>query len=237
VSTAVPPAAAPKTAVVAGASAGIGAAGARALAAAGYEVHLIARREPELRDLAAAIGGTYTVADLSVAADVERAIAALPEAVGVAVYAAGSLQVSTVAEHPIELWEQMIAVNLTGAFLFARGIIPKLTAGSRLIFVSSQTGGKGLPGQSAYAASKAGVDRLAESLQRELEPAGIYVHELVPGPAATPMLDLPGTSPFQLDAEQVADVLMFLAQLPPDVFIRRIQVRAPLAGPYARPRH
>lgn len=228
---------APQTAVIAGASSGIGAATARALAAKGYEVHLIARREAELKALAEEIGGSYVVADLSDPAAVQRAVDALPAEIGVALYAAGVLAVSTVAEHPIELWEQTIAINLNGAFYFARAIVDRLVPGARLLFISSQAGGKGLPYQSAYAASKGGLERLAESLQGELEPAGVTVNVVVPGPSATPMLDIPGTSPFQIEPERVAEAILHLIELPTDVVLRRVQLRAPLKGPFADPRH
>jgi NAD(P)-dependent dehydrogenase (short-subunit alcohol dehydrogenase family) len=226
-----------KSAVIVGGSSGIGAATARRLAGEGSDVHLIARREEPLRELAAEIGGSYTVADMTSAAESERALAAIAGPIGVAVYAAGTLGVSTVAEHPLELWERMLAVNLTGAFLFARGIVAKLEPGSRVFFLSSVAANRGQPRQSAYAASKAGLSRFAESFAAEMEPHGIGVHIVSPGPVATPMLDIPETSPFQLDAEQVADVIGYLIDLPADVVLRDVDLRAVVRGPFTRRRH
>jgi NAD(P)-dependent dehydrogenase (short-subunit alcohol dehydrogenase family) len=228
---------APKTALIAGASSGIGAATARLLAADGYAVHLMARREAELRELAEEIGGSYTVVDFADAASAQAALAALEGPVGIALYAAGTLAISPVAEHPLELWERTLAVNLTGAFLFARGVVGHLVPGSSVFFISSFAAGKGQPLQSAYAASKSGLERFAESLGSELEPDGVSVNVIAPGPVATPMLDIPGTSPFQLDVEAVAQMIAHLAALPPDVVVRPIGVRAPIKGPFARKRH
>lgn len=227
----------PKTAVIVGGSSGIGAAIARLLAERGYAVHLIARREEPLRELAAEIGGTYAVADMTDAAESERALAAVEGPLGVAIYAAGVLAVSTVEEHPLDLWERSIAVNLTGAFLFARNVVARLEAGSRVFFLSSVAAKKGQPRQGAYSATKAGLSRFAESFAAEMEPRGVAVHIVAPGPVATPMLDIPETSPFQLDAEQVADVVGYLVDLPPDVVLRDVDLRAAVKGPFARRRH
>jgi NAD(P)-dependent dehydrogenase (short-subunit alcohol dehydrogenase family) len=237
VSAAATPTGPARSAVIVGGSSGIGAATARALAAEGFAVHLIARREEPLRELAAEIGGTYTAADMTDPAEAERTLAALTAPVGIAVYGAGALAVSTVAEHPLDLWERAIAVNLTGAFLFARGIVDKLEPGSRVFFLSSVAAGKGQPRQGAYAASKSGLSRFAESFAAEMEPQGVGVHIVSPGPVATPMLDVPETSPFQLDPEQVADVIAYLAALPPDVVLRDVEMRAVVKGPFARRRH
>jgi NAD(P)-dependent dehydrogenase (short-subunit alcohol dehydrogenase family) len=153
------------------------------------------------------------------------------------VYAAGALEVSPVKGHPVELWRRIIEVNLTGAFLFARSVSDQLEPGSRIIFVSSVSGAKGQPNLSAYAASKAGLSRFAESLSAELEHQGIGVHVVAPGPVATPLLDRPGSPGFQLDADQVGDIVAWLASLPADVVVREIVVQAVTRGPYARDRH
>jgi NAD(P)-dependent dehydrogenase (short-subunit alcohol dehydrogenase family) len=230
----------PRTAIVTGASSGIGAAAARALAAKGMLVHVLGRREAPLRALANEIGGSHAVLDVRSADDVERVIEEGCAALGgvdVAVYAAGALEVSPVESHPVDLWDDILATNLRGAFLVARSLLPNMREGGRLAFISSAAGRKGQPNQAAYAASKAGLLRFAESLAAEVEPRGLYVHVVSPGPVATPMLDRPGTPGFQLEAEQVADVLAWLAELPPTVVVREIDVRAPIRGPFARDRH
>ncbi|MDW5594252.1 SDR family oxidoreductase [Conexibacter stalactiti] len=226
-------------AVIAGASSGIGAATARRLAADGWNVHVAARRAEPLRALAREISGSCTVADLSQAADARRLaddVAALGTPAKLAIYAAGVLEPAEIADHPLDVWERTIAVNLTGGFLFAQALLPSLGAGSRIVFTSSVSARKGARGLAAYSASKSGLDRLAEALQAEHEQDGIGVHVLALGPVATPMLDRPGVSPFQLDPEQVADVIAQLAALPPDLVMRDLQLRAVTKGPFARRR-
>jgi NAD(P)-dependent dehydrogenase (short-subunit alcohol dehydrogenase family) len=228
------------SALIMGASSGIGAATATALSRAGHHVHVMARRGSELETLAAATGGTWASVDATdpdaVDDAVKRAFRDLP-APGLAVYAAGMLDVAGVDGHPIDLWRRTIDVNLNGAFFFARAVAPRLEAGSRIVFLSSVSGSKGQPNLSAYAASKGAVNRLAESLGAELEGRGIGVHVVAPGPVATPLLDRPGTSPFQLDPEQVAEVIVWLAGLPGDIVLRDVVVRAVTKGPFARRRH
>ena len=227
-----------RSAVIVGGSSGIGAATARLLSGEGFAVHLIARREEPLRDLAAEIGGAYTAADMTDAAESERVLDGLDAPLGVAIYAAGILgEIAPVADLPVAAWERALAVNLTGAFLFARGVAPKLEPGSRVFFLSSVAANKGQPRQAAYAASKAGLSRFAESFAAEMEPRGVGVHIVSPGPVATPMLDIPETSPFQLDPEQVAAAIGHLVALPPDVVMRDVDLRAVVRGPFTRRRH
>jgi NAD(P)-dependent dehydrogenase (short-subunit alcohol dehydrogenase family) len=227
-----------RSAVIVGGSSGIGAATARLLAGEGFAVHLIARREEPLRELAAEVGGAYTVADMTDAGESERVLGELDAPLGVAIYAAGILgEIAPVADLAVASWERALAVNLTGAFLFARGVAPKLEPGSRVFFLSSVAANKGQPRQAAYAASKAGLSRFAESFAAEMEPKGVGVHIVSPGPVATPMLDIPETSPFQLDPEQVAATIGHLVHLPPDVVLRDVDLRAVVRGPFTRRRH
>jgi len=120
-----------RSAVIVGGSSGIGAATARLLAGEGFAVHLIARREEPLRDLAGEIGGTYTAADMTDAAESERVArrarrAARRRHLRQPACSARSLPSSTL---PVAAWERALAVNLTGAFLFARGRRAEARAG------------------------------------------------------------------------------------------------------------
>jgi NAD(P)-dependent dehydrogenase (short-subunit alcohol dehydrogenase family) len=193
-----------------------------------------------LADLASRIGATFEGVDVADELQVVRAQASLGESfdrVAVLVYASGILDVHEVDGHPTEIWRRALDVNLTGAFFTVRAFLPMLHAGARIIFVSSTAGQKGLPYCAAYSAAKGGLNRFAEALAAEVESRGIGVHVVEPGPVATPMLDRPGTSPFQLEADQVADVIAWLVQLPRDVVLRDVQMRAVTSGPFAQPRH
>jgi NAD(P)-dependent dehydrogenase (short-subunit alcohol dehydrogenase family) len=229
-----------RSALVVGASSGIGAATARKLAGAGYHVHVCGRRKKLLEALAAEISGTFGVVDVTDDMQLEAEVVRIAPDLGpfaLGVYASGVLEVSGVRGHPVEVWRRTLDVNLTGAFLFARSLSDHLASGSRLFFLSSVSAWKGQPYLSAYAASKAGLNRFAESLSAELEPRGIGVHVVAPGPVATQILDRPGAPGFQLEPEQVADVVAWLASLPGDIVLREVVVRAAVSGPFAHDRH
>ncbi|WP_072801683.1 SDR family oxidoreductase [Rhodococcoides yunnanense] len=222
-------------AVVVGASSGIGAEISRSLAEH-YSVILVARREEELEKIADDVGGTYLAVDIT-SADGVRGLAETLRERGLSpelvVYSAGVLRADPVTDMAIEDWDDILSVNLRGAFLVARELVPLMTAGGRLVLLSSVAAMKGRRALAAYAASKAGLERFAESLATELEPQGIAVNVVAPGPTRTAMIDRPDAPSVQLDPRRVADVVSWLSRLPLDVVIRKIEVQAPVSGPFA----
>jgi len=95
-----------------------------------------------------------------------------------------------ILETPIEVWDQIIAVNLTGAFNTVQAFAPRIVEGGRggsIIITSSVSGLKGLPFVGAYTASKHGLQGLARVLAQELAEHGIRVNTVNPGPIATPL--------------------------------------------------
>src|SRR5262249_5421314 len=92
-------------------------------------------------------------------------------------------------EIPIELWQRVIAVNLTGGFLCARAVAPELRrrGGGSIVFTSSIASVRPRVGLTAYIASKAGIDGLVRSLALELAPDRIRVNAVAPGPVLTQM--------------------------------------------------
>lgn len=222
-----------RLAVVVGASSGIGAEIGRTLSK-DYSVLLVARRTEQLRVLAEEIGASYLTVDVTAESSIaligdwirERAVTP-----ALVVYCAGILHAEPVVDMKVEIWDSVMSVNLRGAFLTARELAPLMSAGGRLVFVSSIAADKGRFALAAYAASKAGLDRFAESLASEVEPRGIAVNVVAPGPTRTAMLDRPDAPHAQLDARRVADVVDWLSRLPADVVIRKISVVTPTAGP------
>lgn len=188
-----------KVALVTGASSGIGWATGEAFAARGAKVVLAARREPELAELAKQIaeqGGeaSYVVTDVSNAKDVERAVAHAVERFGRLDYAVNNAgyegPVAGVVDFPEEQWDQVMDINLKGPFLCMQHEARAMLAGGRggaIVNVGSVNSFLGVPGFSAYCASKHGLIGLTTSVSAELAPQGIRVNLVCPGLIDTPM--------------------------------------------------
>lgn len=188
-----------KVALVTGASSGIGHASARLFAREGAAVVVSARRQTELRALVAAIEaeGGRAVALAGDVTDEDHARVLVERAVDcfggldIAFNNAGTLgRAAPLPEMATEEWQQVLATNLTSAYLGAKYQIPALAArgGGSLIFTSTFVGYTvGMPGMAAYAASKAGLIGLVQVLAVEAGAQGIRVNALLPGGTDTPM--------------------------------------------------
>ena len=190
-----------KVAIVTGASTGIGYAAAKLFAREGAAVVVAARRQKELDDLVDLIN-TEGGQALALAGDVgEEAFA--KALVDKAVSHFGGLDIAfnnaailgamgPVPEMSLTDWNQVIATNLTSAFLGAKYQLPAMAArkGGSLIFTSTfvgyTAGMPGMPGMAAYAASKAGLIGLTQVLASEHGPQNIRVNALLPGGTDTP---------------------------------------------------
>lgn len=195
-----------KTAIVTGASSGIGWATAQLFARQGARLVLAARREAELQALAGRIvaaGGEAAVlaGDVRDEAYAKALVELAAERFGgldIAFNNAGGLgALAPLPELAPEDWRQTLETNLTSAFLAARYQVPAMRArgGGSLIFTGSFVGHTvGMPGLAAYAAAKAGLLGLARTLAVELGTDGIRVNALLPGGT-----DTPGASAFTDD--------------------------------------
>ncbi|HTY27542.1 MAG TPA: SDR family NAD(P)-dependent oxidoreductase [Mycobacterium sp.] len=181
-------------ALVTGASDGIGRATALRLAAEGFNVILAARREPELRRLAAEIEDTHGVQTRVVAVDLAQpngagtlADAAAELDIGLAVLAAGFGSTGAFAEAPLDEELAMIAVNITAVAQLCHGLAGRMTSRGRggIVLFGSILGWQGVAGQANYAATKAYVQSFAEGLHAELAPHGVDVLAVAPGPVHT----------------------------------------------------
>jgi 3-oxoacyl-[acyl-carrier protein] reductase len=186
-----------KTALVTGASQGIGEAIARTLARQGARVILAARNEARLAALAeeiAAAGGQALpwALDLAKAAEIGGRLDALPDewaGIDVLVNNAGITADNLLARMDLESWQRVIDTNLTGTFAVTRALVRGMMKrrGGRILSVSSVVGLMGNAGQANYAASKAGLIGFSKSLARELGGRAITVNVVAPGFVETAM--------------------------------------------------
>jgi short-subunit dehydrogenase len=209
-------------AVVAGASEGLGAAFAEALAARGLHLVLLARRGALLAELASRISAKHGVTVKTIAADlgdgafveaVRGATAGLE--VGLAVYNAAYSFTAPLLDRPLVDARRVVDVNVAGPLRLMHALVPAMRARGRggVVLMASIAGFQGAPGLAAYAASKAFGIVLGESLWAELRPDGVDVITVCAGAIRTPNYgaassqEAPGTLDAAVVAEQALDAL------------------------------
>jgi 3-oxoacyl-[acyl-carrier protein] reductase len=186
------------TALVTGASGGLGSAIAKALAAQGARVALSGTRKDALDAVAAEIGGDVVVlpCNLGDAEAVEALIPAAIEALGgqldILVNNAGVTRDGLIMRMKDEDWADVIRINLEAAFRLIRAATkPMMKARfGRIITITSVVGTTGNPGQANYAASKGGLTSMSKALAQELASRNITVNCVAPGFISSPMTDV-----------------------------------------------
>jgi short-subunit dehydrogenase len=188
-----------RVALVTGASSGIGAATASALARRGYRVVVQGRNEKAVAEVAARVAGVPVCADLSRAAEVEhlaeQALDAGDGQIEVLVNNAGFGWLGPFDAAPTETVGHLLAVNLAAPIALTRALVPAMRdrGSGRVVFVGSIAGRLGVSGEAVYSAAKAGLDCFAESVRAELRGTGVHVGVVVPGVVATPFFERRGT--------------------------------------------
>jgi 3-oxoacyl-[acyl-carrier protein] reductase len=221
-----------KTALVTGASQGIGEAIARRLAAQGARVVLAARNREKLEALAAAIAADGGAAhalplDLARAAEIGERLKSLPAEwaeVDVLVNNAGITADGLLARMSLEQWQSVLDTNLTGSFAVTRELVRGMMRRrwGRIVTVSSVVGLMGNAGQANYAAAKAGLIGFTKSVARELASRNVTANVVAPGFVETAMTEvLPeATKQAMFDdiplgrfgrAEEIAAAVVYLA--------------------------
>lgn len=230
----------PRTAVVTGASSGIGAATARTLAEAGYRVVCAARRVERIEALADEIGGMAVACDITRDADV----AALADAAGprVAVLvnnAGGAVGQEPLAEADLDAWTTMYATNVLGTGRVTKALLPALLAAEgTVVFVTSTAAEAAYEGGAGYNAAKAGERMLAGALRLELVGQPVRVCEVAPGLVHTEEFSLTRFDgdqaradavyagvPDPLVADDIADAIAWVASRPAHVNVDRLVIR------------
>jgi NAD(P)-dependent dehydrogenase (short-subunit alcohol dehydrogenase family) len=182
-------------ALVTGAARGIGAAIARALAAEGAHLTLLGRNRDALAALARELPGEhgFAVADVADEAQVRTAFEqarAERGPIAILVNNAGQAESAPFARTSLEVWQRMLAVNLTGTFLCTQAALPDMLAAGngRIVNIASTAAQKGYAYVSAYVAAKHGVLGLTRSLALEVARKGITVNAVCPGYTETDIL-------------------------------------------------
>lgn len=227
------------TAVVTGASSGIGAATAARLAAEGFDVVVGARRLDRLEEVAARIGGRALPLDVTDPASVTAFCEQLDECRLLVNNAGGALGLDPVAEADDERWRRMYDTNVLGVMRMIRELLPRLIASGdgHVITIGSIAALEPYPGGAGYNAAKAAVDAVMRVLRQELLGLPVRVTEIDPGMVDTEFSLVrfggdadraarvyEGMTP--LTADDVADCVAFAATRPSRVNIDRIVVLA-----------
>ena len=227
----------PETAVITGASSGVGKSLAIQLSDAGYKVVLAARSEDKLNVIAEEIqkmGGNCLV----VPTDVSQ-----PEQINnlkdrtleygdvfVVINNAGLGKFCKIEDVTLEDWNRQLDVNLRATFLVSQAFIPGMKRRKKgtLVFMNSVAGKKGYPYSAAYVASKYGMRGLADSLREELREDNIKVISIHPGAVDTPFWDEAGVNfprEEMLDTNTLAQSIVHAIQSPGNFTIEELVVR------------
>ena len=223
-----------KTAIVTGASRGIGLAIARALAREGARLGLLSRSKPS-------VGGEFVSCDLSDLDKITGAVQQLVDRLGTVDFLinnAGIFLEKPVPEIQLADWERSLRVNVTAPFLLTREILPQMISRKqgRIINIASTSSSQGYLHQSAYCASKHALLGFARSLAMEVKPHGIHVYNLCPGGVDTDFIKgtylgerLKGQP--MISPDDIAEMVVFVLQQPenidlPEVIIRRFDPKS-----------
>lgn len=203
-----------RTAVVTGASSGIGAASARALAADGWHVVIGARRVDRLEALAAEIGGTAIALDVTDQDSVDAFAARIESCELLLNNAGGALGTTSVAEGDIDEWQWMYDVNVLGTLRVTKALLPKLVASGdgQVINIGSIAAREPYKGGGGYNAAKHAVAAMTRVLRIELLGQPVRVSEIDPGMVETEF----SLVRFGGDAEKAAKVYEGVTPMSPE---------------------
>jgi NADP-dependent 3-hydroxy acid dehydrogenase YdfG len=239
-----------RVAVVTGASSGIGAATAAALAARGAKVAILARREQHLARLAQDItnaGGTALALPIDVTKqasidDSAKAIADQLGTVSIVINNAGVMLPAPVVERRTSEWEQMIDLNITGAMRVIGAFVPALIEAAKrggpadLVNISSIGAELAFPNFAVYCATKAAISHLSRNLRTELGPKDVRVSFIEPGLVATELqshvtddmanswLESVRNTIDWLSGDDVAETIAFVVSQPKHVNLQQVTI-------------
>ena len=217
-----------KTAIITGASRGIGLAIARALHREGVRLGLLSRAKPD-------VPGEYVSCDLAELARIPSAAQELLQRLGnvdFLINNAGTFLEKAVPEIELPDWERVLHVNLTAPFLLTKALLPPMMQRrqGRIVNIASTASGQGYLNQSSYSASKHGLLGFARSLAIEARPYNIHVHSLCPGGVDTDFIKgtylgdrLKGQP--MINPDDIAEMVLFILRQPENIELPEIIVR------------
>jgi NADP-dependent 3-hydroxy acid dehydrogenase YdfG len=218
-----------RTAVVAGATGGIGEAVVAALAAAGFRVFALGRDAGKL----AALEAEAVPCDLADLDTLPEPLSGL-ERVDALVHCAGLSEVASVEDTPRGLWDETFAVNVSGPAALTRALLPALRAAhGRVVFVNAAPGLRAVRNWSAYTASKAALRELADSLREEERERGVRVTSIYPGGVRTELLrkvreqlGVPYDPAVTVSPKTLAGLVVTVLAFPDDAELLEVSLRA-----------
>jgi NADP-dependent 3-hydroxy acid dehydrogenase YdfG len=227
-----------RTALVTGASSGIGEATVRSLAAAGFEVVAAARRVERCEEVAREVGGRALRLDVADPESVAELAESVPEVSVVVNNAGGALGLEPVAEAEEEYWRQMYETNVMGVMRVTKALLPALerSGDGFVVVVGSVAGVEIYPGGAGYTAAKHAANAVTRTLRLELLGKPIRVSEVAPGMVETEFSLVrfegdrekadkvyEGTTP--LSADEVADAIAYVVTRPPHVDVDYLSIK------------
>jgi NADP-dependent 3-hydroxy acid dehydrogenase YdfG len=227
-----------KTAVVTGASSGIGEATVRSLAAQGFQVVAAARRIERCEEVAREVGGRALRLDVADPESVAELAESVPEVSVVVNNAGGALGLEPVAEADEEYWRQMYETNVMGVMRVTKALLPALerSGDGFVVVVGSVAGVEVYPGGAGYTAAKHAANAVTRTLRLELLGKPVRVSEVAPGMVETEFSLVrfegdrekadkvyEGTTP--LSADEVADAIAYVVTRPPHVDVDYLSIK------------
>jgi NADP-dependent 3-hydroxy acid dehydrogenase YdfG len=215
--------------LITGASSGIGAATARAAAAAGFRVALAARSEHTLEKLVGEIGEDRAIALACNVTDYEsqeKIVAKTLDRFGsieaVFANAGTSGMPGGFSAAPIESWQRIVEVNILGVAYTLRATLDALKRAKGHVLITGSVAGRRTIAGSMYSASKWAVTAIGYGLREELRGTGVRVTLIEPGMVDTPFFDEP--KPDALRADDIASAVVYALQQPPSVDVHEVMV-------------
>lgn len=228
-----------KTALVTGASSGIGRATALALAAAGVRVALVARSRDRLESVAMKAGGGAVVvpADLTQKGEPEAAVEKARAALGqidILFANAGLYIPGDVVDGDPDKWDELLTVNVNAVFRMVRAVLPEMVEreDGDIIVTSSVSGHQAIQWEPIYSASKHAIQSFVHGLRRQVGPANVRVGAVAPGVVLNELwgysdpatVDAKVASREGLRSEDIADAVLFMLTRPANVTIRDLVI-------------